>query len=158
VREAINRISLHTPVLGRTLANAEAASFSRALSAMLDGGVPLSGALKLCESAAGNLYFCRAVKETNLMVNEGQRFSSAIGSKTVVPRLLVQLAALGEATGRLGLMLGQCADILEADVERDLNHFASILTPALTFIVGGIVAAIIASVMVVVTSLGDALQ
>ena len=158
VRERLDQWLLRSPLLGRTLANAEAAAFSRAASAMLEGGVSLPAALKLCEAAAGNRSFRQAIREAHAMVREGRRLSAACGSNPMVPRLLVQLAALGEATGQLGRMLGKAADILDTEVERDLTRFASLLTPTLTFVVGGFVAAIVASVMIVVTSLGDALQ
>jgi general secretion pathway protein F len=68
------------------------------------------------------------------------------------------MVEIGEKTGRLATILGQTAEILEAESERRLNRALTLLVPALTFAIGALVAGLIGSVMMVVTSMNDLVQ
>jgi general secretion pathway protein F len=64
------------------------------------------------------------------------------------------MVRIGEATGRLDTILIRLADLLESDVQRTLDRALVMLVPALTILLGALVAGIIASVMMAVLSVG----
>jgi general secretion pathway protein F len=65
---------------------------------------------------------------------------------------------IGEATGRLDSMLLRLADLLEIEVQRALDRSLALLVPGLTLLLGGVVASIIASVMLAVLGVNDLIR
>jgi general secretion pathway protein F len=65
---------------------------------------------------------------------------------------------IGEATGRLDSMLLRLADLLDSEVQRTLDRSLALLVPILTICLGGLVASIIASVMLAVLGINDLLH
>ena len=71
------------------------------------------------------------------------------------PRLAIGFFRTGEETSRLGPMLERLADVLEADVRLRLGRLIAVLTPAITVILGGVVATIIAAIMTAILGFDD---
>ena len=55
------------------------------------------------------------------------------------PTVMVQLAALGEETGRLAEFLGKAAELLEAQVERAVQRLVALAEPVMIIVFGGLV-------------------
>jgi general secretion pathway protein F len=73
----------------------------------------------------------------------------------VFPKAAVQLARVGEETGRLSELLIEAADTLDREAQATLERLLSVLVPAITIVMGALVAALIASVLVGILSLND---
>ena len=73
----------------------------------------------------------------------------------VVGKVGREALAEGEETGRLDDLLIEAADILDRESQGTLDRLLSILVPSITIMMGAIVAALIASVLVGILSLND---
>jgi general secretion pathway protein F len=73
----------------------------------------------------------------------------------VFPKAAVQLARVGEETGRLQELLVEAADTLDREAQDTIDRLLSVLVPGITIVMGAIVAALIASVLVGILSLND---
>ena len=78
---------------------------------------------------------------------EGRSLSYAIGQRPVFPRLLVQLARVGEETANLEDSLEAVAETYEAQVDKRVNTVVSLIEPSIILFVGLIVAFIAVSVI-----------
>jgi general secretion pathway protein F len=65
----------------------------------------------------------------------------------VFPRIAIEFVAVGEETGRISPMLQEAAEIFERDVETRLERLSSLLLPAVTILLGLIVAGIMSGVV-----------
>jgi general secretion pathway protein F len=65
------------------------------------------------------------------------------------------LISVGEQTGRLPEMLGKVADVYDAEVAAKLKRLLTFAEPALILGLGGIVGAIIASILTALLALND---
>ena len=61
----------------------------------------------------------------------------------------------GEETAQLGPMLYRLADVLDREVRNDVQRIIAVLTPAITVMMGGIVATVIASIMSAILGFND---
>jgi general secretion pathway protein F len=61
----------------------------------------------------------------------------------------------GEETAQLGMMLNRLADVLDRDVRNTIERMIAILTPALTVLMGALVATVIASIMSAILGFND---
>lgn len=125
----------------------EAAQFCRNLAMLLDGGLPLNRALESAEAAIANRHVRAAMGKVIDDVRQGRTLKAALEASGVFPRLTVEFAAVGEETGKLGPMLNEAAAVLDHDVQTQLDRLSSLLLPAVTIVLGAIVAMIMAGVV-----------
>ena len=154
-RAAIDRAVLNVPQLGALIRRAEAARFSRTLGALLEGEVPLPGAIVLAQRTLSNTAMAGAIAQIAAGVREGGGLTAPLAAANVFPRLAIGFFRTGEETSRLGPMLSRLADVLDRDVRLRLERLIGILTPAITVFLGTAVAAIIASIMSAILGFND---
>jgi general secretion pathway protein F len=61
----------------------------------------------------------------------------------------------GEETAQLGLMLNRLADVLDRDVRNAISRIIAFMTPAITVLMGAVVATVIASIMSAILGFND---
>jgi general secretion pathway protein F len=133
----------------------QAAQFCRNLGMLIDGGMTLNRALEAAEPAMTNRYMRSIMPKLIDEVRQGRTLRSAIDSAGVFPRLTAEFAAIGEETGRLGPMMNEAAQVLDRDVQTQLDRLSAMLLPAVTIVLGGIVAAIMAGVVTGILAAND---
>jgi general secretion pathway protein F len=148
-------VLLRVPVLGRAIRQAEAARFTRTLGTLANGNVPLPIALGLAHAVLGNAGIADAIAAVTLRVKEGGGLADPLGRAGMFPELATQLIRIGEATGHLDDMLLKLAEMFDAEVQRTIERSLAMLVPAIMIGLGGVVAAIIASVMAAILGVND---
>ena len=149
---------LRLPVVGLTIRRAEAGRFARVLGTLVGGGVALPTALLLARPVLANRVVADAVESVIRAVREGDSLARPLSQLDIFPDLAVQMVRIGETTGRLDTMLVRLADLLDAEVQTTLSRALALLVPALTICLGGMVAVIMASVMLAVLGINDLLH
>ena len=138
-------VSLRLPIFGPMFQKIIASRFSRTLSTLLSGGVPILRALELTKEVSGNEVISRAVGTVYESVREGGFISRVLEHSNVFPQLMINMIAVGEESGALDKMLAKVADTYEEEVEITTNALTSLLEPLLVIGVGGIVGIIVLS-------------
>lgn len=144
-----------TGLAGRLLRDAQLALYSRALAALLAGGVPLALALETAGNCLSNTALSGAAAELRRKVQGGSSLSAAAGASPLLPRRLVRLLALAEQTASLSQALLDLAALMERERSQTLDRALSLLTPLLTLILGTIIGTIFASLISGLMSLND---
>jgi general secretion pathway protein F len=146
-RLAIDRILLRSKLTLGLPRMYEAARFTRNLQTLLDGGLSLERALAVTRDGSSNSWFRVRLTQVQLRVSEGERLKNALTEAAIFPPLVIEFAAVGEESGRLGPMMGEVAAIMDHDVETQLERLTSLIAPLATLVLGGLVAAIMAGVV-----------
>lgn len=154
-RKAIDRILLRVPLLGSLVTRAETARFARTLSGLVDSGVPLVQALQIARRTLFNSLMIDAIGRIAEDVKEGGSLARPFAASGVFPPLAVSFLRTGEETAQFGLMLGRLADVLDRDVRLATERMMAVMTPAITVVLGMMVAGIIASVMTAILGIND---
>ena len=154
-RLAVDSATLRAPIFGPLMRKIAVARFTRTLSALLGGGVPIIDALRITAKTAGNRVVENAVMEARERVMAGQTLGERLRDSKVFPPMVVQMVVVGEQTGALDNMLGKVADYYEDEVDVAVAGLTSLLEPILIVflgvVVGGIVIAIYLPIFQVVT-------
>jgi general secretion pathway protein F len=151
-------LTLRLPLIGLTVRRAEAARFARVLGTLIGGGMTLASSLMLARPVLANRVIAEAIDRVIGAVREGAGLAGPLSQANIFPDLAVQMIRIGEATGRLDSMLLRLADLLDSEVQRTLDRSLALLVPVLTICLGGLVASIIASVMLAVLGINDLLH
>lgn len=144
---------LKTPFIGRLIRDLNAARLARTLSTMVASRLPLLDGLRLTARTVNNAVQRRAMDGIVESIRTGGSLSGALKAAGIFPPLLVYLAASGESSGQLDLMLERAADYLEREFENFTSAALSLLEPAIIVIMGGIVALIILSILLPILQL-----
>jgi general secretion pathway protein F len=138
---------LGLPVAGRLLRALDSARLARTLATMVASRLPLVDALALTAPTLSNHVLRAAATEAMVSIREGASLSNALRRTEAFPPLLIAMAAGGEGAGRLDLMLGRAADYLEREFDSFTSTALALLEPAVILIMGGMVAAIVLSIL-----------
>jgi general secretion pathway protein F len=133
----------------------ETARMLRTLSTLLQNGIPLSSALRVSQGTLSNAWLRSALEQVTQRINAGEDFTTALAATRVFPSEAVQLARVGEETGRLHELLSEAASILEANGTRTLERLLAMMVPAVTVLMGLMIAGLISSVLVGLLSIND---
>lgn len=152
---ARDRFLLNLPQIGMLIRYLETARLARTLGGLVVGGVPLPEALAMARRAISNRIIGEAIGTVATQVKEGAPLTARIAATGALPRIAIGFIRTGEETSQLGMMLERLADVLEADVRLRIERLVAILTPLITVLLGGGVAAIIASIMTAILGFND---
>jgi type IV pilus assembly protein PilC len=154
-RLAVDRFLLRAPIFGPLVRKIAIARFTRTLSALLGGGVPIIDALRITAKTAGNRVVENSVMAARERVMAGQTLGERLKDSGVFPPMVVQMVIVGEQTGALDNMLAKVADYYEDEVDVAVAGLTSLLEPLLIVflgvVIGGIVIAIYLPIFKVVT-------
>jgi general secretion pathway protein F len=155
VRVHVDRYYLSLPVVGRISELREAARFTRTLATLIRAGVPPLQALQSSCPLVKNRHTRGLLERTITEVRAGVSIGGALVYSSALPTVVQQMIAVGEETGRLQDMLLRAASILERQEQARTAQTLSVLTPAITILVSGMIGVIILSVMGAILSIND---
>ncbi|MBI2567252.1 MAG: type II secretion system F family protein [Candidatus Schekmanbacteria bacterium] len=144
-RFMIDTIMLRMPIIGMLLRKVAVAKFTRTLSTLMSSGVPILDGLEITAKTSGNKVVEQAIMKTRVSISEGKTISEPLGQTDTFPTMVVQMIAVGEATGSLDTMLTKIADFYDDEVDNAVGNLTQLLEPALLIFlgvtIGGIVVA-----------------
>lgn len=138
-----------------TIRQLEGARLSRTLATLLKSGVSLQSAIR---ASASSVKFERIRSELQLVADRvvsGSKLSTALADSTVLDSQIRQLIAIGEETNRVEDLLLHAAQSQEAMAMRRIERLMTLLTPAMTLVLGVLVGGLIMSVMRAILSVNE---
>lgn len=136
-RKTTDTLALKLPIFGPLLKKVAVARFSRTLGTMISSGVPIITALEIVAKTAGNVVLEEVVMEVRSSIAEGQPIAEPLSETEIFPTMVVQMIAVGEATGALDTMLGKIADFYDDEVDAAVEAMTSMMEPLLMVFLGG---------------------
>jgi type IV pilus assembly protein PilC len=149
----IDKVRINTPVLGNVWLKYQVGLFSRTLSTLLTGGLPLVPSLETAAKAIDSKQISLAVYRSVETVREGKGLSVSLQATKVFPELAIEMIEVGESTGALPQMLNSVAEFFEEDVQTNLTAAMSLIEPAILIVMGGVVVTILIALYYPILSL-----
>jgi general secretion pathway protein F len=147
-RAGWDRLALRTPVVGRVVRLVAISRFTRTLSTLLAGGLPIVRALDAARDVANNTVLGRAIDRARESITEGQSVAAPLRASGEFPPLVTHMIEVGERSGELEAMLAKVADTYDEQVETTVTRLTSLLEPLLILVMVGIVIVIILATLV----------
>jgi type IV pilus assembly protein PilC len=154
-RATWDRIKLRTPVLGDVWIKYQVAQFSRVLSTLLVGGIPLINALETGSQSMGSPLLEKALGSAKKSVKEGQTLASSLVDTGIFPGLSTDMIEVGESTGALPQMLNSVAEFFDEDVNTRIGATLALIEPAIMIFMGIFVAFVLLALYLPIFSLAD---
>jgi len=146
-RYRFDMLKLHLPVTGPILHKIIMARFARYFALMYQTGIPILDAIKICENIVGNQVVADALSRVHAQINAGDSMSESFRNAGLFPQLVVRMIKVGENTGGLDKSLLNISYFYDRDVNDSMQKMLKMIEPALTVILGAILAFIMFSVL-----------
>lgn len=154
-RFEVHRALLKMPVIGRLIRSVNAARFARAFGTLVLGGSPVLEALMAAKETVKNDPIKLALTEAITKVREGGGVANSLQQVDALPPMLSYMAAAGERSGQLGIMMHKVADYLESEFDGFTKSALSLLEPMIVILMGGLVGVIVMSIMLPILRLNS---
>lgn len=155
LRRALAGLVLRLPILGALFIRLDASRFCRTLGTLVGNGVPLVAALGLARATLSNVTLAESIDRVADGVRRGQTIHRCLRGEASWPPLLPELCQVGEETGRLSGMMLKLADMLDEEAGQRLERLVTLLTPAITLLLGMLVAGVLAGLLQTILSVNE---
>ena len=123
-RDFVDGVRVGLPIFGKIWLKYQVALFSRTLSTLLTGGLPLVPSLETAARSISSRRVSKAVFSSIGTVREGKSLAESLANTGVFPDLATEMITVGEQTGALPQMLNSVAEFFEEDVATALDRGA----------------------------------
>jgi type IV pilus assembly protein PilC len=132
--------------------------FSRTLGMLIANGVPVLDALAIVERTIQNSVIASEIRKAREEVTDGTTISGPLAAGAIFPPLLTDMMAIGEETGDMTGALSHIARRYEAQLDRNLKIFTTVLEPVLIVLMAVIVGFVAISILLAVFDLTSGLN
>ena len=153
-----DKFVLSVPVFGRLVRTADIAMFSKTLSTLLKGGVPVLRSMDIVKNALSNDLIKQAVEKARENIKEGEPIVDPLIRSGQFPPVFLQMIRVGEKTGELENMLDQISRSYDRQVEVEVSALTALLGPVMILFMAGIIVFILLSALMPMFSSFDALS
>ncbi len=152
-RSLIDRLKLRLPLLGSLEEKFAYSQFSRTLSTMLKGGLPLVESLAVVLDSLENKAVAARLEALPGMLGRGESFAKSLKIIGEVPTVMVRVVHVGEESGNLGEMLENLAEHYDEEIGTLTSTLTSLVEPLLFLFMAVVLGAfIVALLMPVLTA------
>lgn len=144
---------LKLPIFGVIIMKVNVARFARTFSSLSTAGVSVLDSLSVTGGALSNSVIQSKIEESSERIKNGESIAGSLEIHNLFPPLMTQMAAVGEETGQIDVVLEKVAEFYEKEVDRVMSGLTSIIEPLLILMLGGIVGLIVASVFGPITAI-----
>ncbi len=156
--QALDAVRYKLPIFGQIWMKYQIAMFSRTLSTLLTGGLPLVPSLETASQSINSFKIGANVDYAAKRVREGRALSSSLEETEFFPDLAIEMIEVGESTGALPAMLNSVAEFYEEDVQNSLGAAMQLIEPSILIFMGITVAFVLLSLYLPIFSLGAQVQ
>jgi len=138
---------LRLPVIGPILQKIIMSRFTNVFSLMYRSGITVLDAIKTSEDVVGNRVISDGLNRAGQQVSAGEGLTETFQNLGMFPPLVIRMLRVGETTGALDVALANVTYFYNRDVRDAVDKGLKMLGPALTIVLGGMIAFVIWAVL-----------
>ncbi|MFA6417428.1 MAG: type II secretion system F family protein [Patescibacteria group bacterium] len=140
-------VKLRMPIFGKLFKYIYLMRFTRSLSTLLKGGVTITKSLEITADVIGNIIYRELIIETLNAINDGNPVSMVMENSSYIPKMVPQMIAVGERTGKLDSVLDRITTFYSRDTANMLDNLSKLMEPIIMVIMGVGVGIMVAAVI-----------
>ena len=143
------------PIFGPLFKKIYIVRFTRSLSTLIKGGVPIATALRITAEVVDNEAYEELIMQTVLEVEGGNSLATVFVKSDLMPTMLPQMMIIGERTGKLDIVLEKLSGFYTREIDNLVNALTSLIEPLLLVIMGVGVGVMVAAIMLPIFQLAQ---
>ena len=157
-RYQLDQLKLKMPVVKGPMQKIVTARFASTLATLTSAGIPLVEAIDSAAATTNNAVVIDKLRIANEGLQKGERLTGMLTSTGLFPPMMLSMVKIGEESGSLESMLNKTSDFYEEELEAAIKQLLSLLEPAMIIVMGIIIGGIVASVMLPMFEIANAVQ
>src|SRR5690554_6384437 len=149
---------INMPGLGRFVKDAHTARYGSTVALLTCSGVPLFESMRMASQVVMNVPIQQAVAQATIKATEGSSVNKVLAETNFFPPSMLHMIASGENSGQLYSMHARPATQQETTLENTVEALVKIFEPMMLLVMGGIVATIVAAIMMPILELQKMVQ
>lgn len=137
---------LKIPLLGGIWHRYAISRFTRTLSTLISGGIPLVASLEISAKAIGNRLFEKQMLAVAQKVREGGSLWESLDQTDLMTDMAIEMVKVGESTGALEEMLTNVANFYDEEIESSLTTLVSLMEPLMLIFMAGVIAVMLLAI------------
>lgn len=146
-KKRIDRIILKIPIVDSLLKKSYMARFTRTFSSLSASELPLLDVFKFSGGVIGNIIYEEEVNGMAKKVSSGELVSVVFKKSPLFPKMISQLSAVGEKSGKIDEVFDTMADFYDKEIDSIAASLTTLLEPILMVVIGIGIALVILSVL-----------
>lgn len=151
------RAQLKIPIIGAIVRMSGASQFAHTMSTLLTAGMPILQAIEVSGRTMTNLCMAQDIAATLPGVEGGRGLGECMSYSRELPAMLVQMTAVGEATGSMESTLRVLAEYYDNEVDVRTKRALSLLEPTIIIVLSVFVVFILMAVYLPMFSMYSAI-
>jgi len=143
----IDIVKLKMPIFGKLFQYIYLMRFTRSLATLLKGGVTITRSLEITAEVVGNMIYRELILETLEAINDGDSLASIMKNSNYVPKMVPQMIAVGEKTGKIDTVLDRVTEFYARESSNMLDNLSKLMEPLIMVIMGIGVGIMVAAVI-----------
>ncbi|MFA5131436.1 MAG: type II secretion system F family protein [Patescibacteria group bacterium] len=143
----LDLVKLRMPIFGTLFKYIYLMRFTRSLSTLLKGGVTITRSLEIVADVVGNVIYRELILETLESINDGNPLSTVMENSKDVPKMVPQMIAVGEKTGKIDSVLDRITTFYAREASAMLDNLSKLMEPLIMVIMGVGVGIMVAAVI-----------
>lgn len=153
----LDTAKIRMPLIGKLVRKIYLSRFCRTTGTLVASGLPILDIMKTTCQIMNNHVYRSALEKVGQEIESGRTFSDALKKQGVFPAMIYHLIFVGEKSGKLDEILLSMANFFDRDIETMTANLANLVEPILIIIVGAGVGLVVASVIMPIYSLVNAI-
>ncbi len=149
---------LNVPMFNGLMRMLYMARYARISQILLSTGVSVLDTMAIAGNATNNIVVEESIKQAAEEVQGGKALSDSLRDKPYVDKMVSQMAAIGEQSGKIDEMLGKAAQVFEDDLDEKIAAISAMIEPLmmvmLAIIAGLLVGGVLFPIYSLVNSIG----
>lgn len=142
-----DNLKLYFPIFGMISKKIITVRMARSLSTLIRGGVPIAVALEITGEVVDNAAYEKIIKDTIQEVRDGNSIVTVMEQSRLVPKIVSEMMAVGEKTGKLDEILAKLGDFYDREVSALVASLTSLIEPIIMVVMGIGVGTMVAAVI-----------
>ncbi len=138
---------LRLPVIGPIIQKIIISRFANTFGLMYRSGITVLDAIRICVDVVGNRVIADGLNRAVQQVASGDGLTDTFRDLGLFPPLVIRMLRVGESTGALDVSLANVTYFYNRDVKDSVDKGMQMLGPAMTLILGGMIAFVIWAVL-----------
>jgi type IV pilus assembly protein PilC len=144
---AVDRYKITMPLIGPILRKIILSRFASSFAMMYSSGITVLDAIRGCEEIMANRPLEYALRTAGQQIAEGKNVTAAFQDIGLFPPLVIRMLRIGENTGALDRALLNVTYFYNREVRDGISRLQEMIQPALTVVLGALLAWIMLSVL-----------
>jgi type IV pilus assembly protein PilC len=144
---AVDDFKLKVWLIGPIYKKMLLARFANYFALMYRSGITVLECIRICEGLVGNKAIEEAARRAGRQIGDGASISAGFEYTGLFPPLVLRMLRVGESTGGLDDALLNISYFYNRDVSESIEKVQTLIGPAMTVVLGGILGWVIVSVL-----------